>query len=176
MIDVVEYDSAWPLIFAQIRDRVWHEISDIAVTVEHVGSTAVPGLAGKPIIDIDVVIPLHAKVMTIIGRLARLGYIHRGDLGIQDREAFTSPEGAPPHHLHVCRRGSVALRNHLSLRDHLRQHPGDLAAYAGLKRTLASECADVDEYSRKKTDFIVSILAKCSFSGEELALIRRPNE
>jgi GrpB-like predicted nucleotidyltransferase (UPF0157 family) len=176
MIDIVEYDPAWPLLFAQVRDRVWPEIGDIAVTVEHVGSTAVPGLAGKPVIDIDVVIPLHAKVMTMIGRLARLGYIHRGDLGIMDREAFTSPATAPPHHLYVCRRGSVALHNHLALRDHLRRHPDDVAAYAALKRKLAAECADVDQYTRKKTDFILSILSKYDFSEVDLTLIRRQDE
>jgi GrpB-like predicted nucleotidyltransferase (UPF0157 family) len=175
MMQLVEYDPTWPATFSQIRDRVWHEISDIAVTIEHVGSTAVPGLAGKPVIDIDVVIPLHAKVMTIIGRLARLGYVHQGDLGVQDREAFKSPAGAPAHHLYVCRRGSVALRNHLTLRDHLRQHHEDAVAYAALKRTLAAECTDVDSYTRKKTDFILSILQRYSFSAAELDLIRRPN-
>jgi GrpB-like predicted nucleotidyltransferase (UPF0157 family) len=176
MIEIVEYDQTWPIIFSQIRDRVWHEVADIAVTIEHVGSTAVPGLTAKPVIDMDVVIPFHAKVMTIIGRLARLGYVHRGDLGIQDREAFTSPADAPLHHLYVCRRGSVALRNHLTLRDHLRQHADDRAAYATLKQGLATQSADVDEYSRKKTDFILAILAKYEFSPDELALIRRPNE
>jgi GrpB-like predicted nucleotidyltransferase (UPF0157 family) len=176
VIQLVEYDPTWPTIFNQIRERVWHEVSDIAVTIEHVGSTAVPGLAGKPVIDIDVVMPLHAKVMTIIGRLARLGYEHRGDLGIHDREAFKSPEDAPMHRLYVCRRGSVALRNHLTLRDHLRQHADDLRAYAALKRALATECADVDEYGRRKTSFILAILAQYDFTSDELALIRRPNE
>jgi GrpB-like predicted nucleotidyltransferase (UPF0157 family) len=176
VIQVVDYDPAWPSLFAQIRDRVWPHVSDVAVTIEHVGSTAVPGLAAKPIIEVDVVIPQKAKLTGVIGRLARIGYEHRGDLGIQDREAFKSPLGTFAHHLYVCRRGSVALRNHLTLRDHLRQHPEDAAAYAALKRTLAAACADVDEYSRMKTDFIVEILGRYSFSAEELVLIRRPNE
>jgi GrpB-like predicted nucleotidyltransferase (UPF0157 family) len=66
------------------------------------------------------------------------------------------------------------LRNHLTLRDRLRRHAGDLTAYATLKRTLAAQCADADEYTRRKTDFILSILAKYSFSEPELE-IRRSN-
>ncbi len=176
MIEISEYNADWPLQFAELRERLSLCLGDVAVAIEHVGSTAVPGLAAKPLIDIDVVIPLHAKAIISIGRLAGIGYVHQGNLGIQDRESFKSPTGTPPHHLYVCRRGSVALRNHLTLRDHLRQHPGDLTAYARLKRGVAADCRDVDEYTRRKTDFILSILAKYTFSAAELALIRGPNE
>ena len=176
MIELSEYNPDWPNQFAELRERLSHCLGDVAVAIEHVGSTAVPGLAAKPVIDIDAVIPLHAKVITIIGRLVRIGYVHQGNLGIEDREVFKTPNGARRHHLYVCRRESVALRNHLTVRDHLRRHPGDLTAYATLKRTLAAQCADVDEYTRRKTDFIISILAKYSFSEPELEAIRRSNE
>jgi GrpB-like predicted nucleotidyltransferase (UPF0157 family) len=175
VITVAEYDPSWPESFGQIRDRVWSHIRDIALTIEHVGSTAVPGLAAKPIIELDVVIPRTARVMGVIGRLAGIGYEHRGDLGIPDREAFKSPADLPAHQLYVCRWGSVALRNHLTFRDHLRQFPSDAATYAALKRTLSTECTNGDEYTRKKTEFIISILAKYSFSAEELDGIRRVN-
>ena len=176
MIEVADYNPDWPNQFAELRERLSPCLGDVVAAIEHVGSTAVPGLAAKPVIDIDAVIPIHAKVVTIIGRLARIGYVHRGNLGIEDREAFSAPTDAPRHHLYVCRRGSVALRNHLTLRDHLRRNPDDCTAYAALKRTLAAECADVDQYSRRKTDFILSILARYTFSEPELAMIRRPNE
>ncbi len=176
MIEISEYNPDWPEQFAELRERLSRCLGDVAVAIEHVGGTAVPGLAAKPVIDIDVVIPLHAKVITSIGRLSRIGYVHQGNLGIQDRDAFTAPTGGPAHHLYVCRRGSAALRNHLTLRDHLRQHPEDLAAYATLKRTLAEGCADVDHYTRGKTDFILSILATYTFSAAELAMIRRAND
>ena len=176
MIELAEYNSDWPNQFADLRERLSHCLGDVAVALEHVGSTAAPGLVAKPVIDIDVVIPLHAKVITIIGRLARIGYVHQGNVGIEDREVFKAPTGATRHHLYVCRRGCVALRNHLTLRDHLRRHPDDLTAYATLKRALAAQCADVDECTRRKTDFILSILAKYSFSQPELEAIRRSNE
>ena len=176
MIEITEYNPDWPHQFAELREGLSHSLGDVAVAIEHVGSTAVPGLTAKPVIDIDAVIPLHAKVITIIGRLARIGYVHQGNLGIEDREVFKAPAGALRHHLYVCRRGSVALRNHLTLRDHLRRHPDDVAEYASLKRRLAAESVDGDQYTRQKTNFILSILARYSFSEPELEIIRRSNE
>jgi GrpB-like predicted nucleotidyltransferase (UPF0157 family) len=89
---VVDYDPSWPDVFEVLRRPVWAAVRDVAVSVEHVGSTAVPGLAAKPIIDIDVVVASSDSLSKAIGRLATLGYIHRGDLGIDDREAFDSPQ------------------------------------------------------------------------------------
>ena len=83
------------------------------MSVEHVGSTAVPGLAAKPIIDMDVVVAAPDNLSEAIERLATLGYVHRGNLGIDDREAFDSPQGLPAHHLYLCLGESAALANHL---------------------------------------------------------------
>src|SRR5262245_35773883 len=74
-IVLVDYDSAWPEIFQQLRSIVWPVVSDFALSIEHVGSTAVPGLAAKPIIDMSVVIPSQAEVEAAIERLATLGYL-----------------------------------------------------------------------------------------------------
>ena len=102
---VVDYDTAWPQGFAELRAYIWPALSDVASAVEHVGSTAVPGLAAKPVIDIDVVVPA-SLVPDGIARLAKLGYKHRGDLGIPDREAFSTPSGSPRHHIYLCPEGS----------------------------------------------------------------------
>ena len=72
---------------------------DLALTGEHVGSVAVPGLAGKPIVGLGVVVRPSAGIPAAVARLARLGYGHQGDLGIPGREAFATPPGTPPHHL-----------------------------------------------------------------------------
>src|SRR5207249_10022511 len=90
-IIVVEYDPAWPATFDDLRARVWTVVGDLALTIEHMGSTSVLGLAAKPIIDMTVVLPSAADVPQAIERLATLGYVHRGDLGIEGREAFGSP-------------------------------------------------------------------------------------
>jgi len=130
---VVDYDPTWPLTFAALRAPISEALRDIASTVEHVGSTSVPGLAAKPIVDIDVVLPSRAEIPTAIEKLASLGYVYRGDLGIPEREAFSSPAHLPPHHLYVCVQGSAALANHLTIRDHLRRNSDAMAAYGQLK-------------------------------------------
>jgi len=80
----------------------------------------VPSLAAKPIIDVDVVVASRDLVALVINRLKPLGHEHRSDLGIEDREAFWTAENQPPYHLYVCLENSVALRNHIALRDQLR--------------------------------------------------------
>ncbi len=122
-ITVVDYDPTWPQVFKRLRAPVWQVVQDFALAVEHVGSTSVPGLAAKPIIDMDVILASPAEIALAIERLATLGYVHRGNLGIEGREAFQRPAHLPPHHLYVCVQDSVSLRNHLALRDYLRSHP-----------------------------------------------------
>src|SRR5262245_7899068 len=122
-IVVVEYDPNWPAVFEQLRLGIWPAISDLATSIEHVGSTSVAGLAAKPIIDITVVVPTAADVPLAINRLSALGYVHQGNLGVEGREAFQAPCSMPRHHLYLCPSDSLALRNHLVLRDHLRTHP-----------------------------------------------------
>src|SRR5687767_15978465 len=107
-VTVVDYDPSWPSVFETLKSHVLQALGSLPVSVEHVGSTAIPGLAAKPIIDMDVVVASVADVTIAVERLSSLGYIHRGDLGIQGREAFHSPSALPPHHLYVCAQGTVA--------------------------------------------------------------------
>lgn len=173
---IAEHDPEWPEGFRALRDRIWPLVSDVAISMEHVGSTSVPGLAAKPIIDLDIVIPSRKELPLIVARLARLGYVHRGNLGIDDRDAFAVPEGQLEHNLYVCPRDSTALRDHIVLRDHLRANPSDAAQYADLKRQLAARFShDIGGYVEGKTAFILSTLARCGFSTEQLALIRNAN-
>ena len=143
----------------------------------HVGSTAAPSLAAKPIIDLDVVIPLRRDLPFMVTRLGRLSYEYRGNLGIEDREAFWAPENQPAYYLYVCPEGSMALRNHIALRDHLRTHPSDVVTYSCLKKQLGERYAgDIDRYIAGKTDFILSILAQCGFSVDHPESIRKANQ
>jgi len=89
---VVSYDPEWPAIFKALRDVYRRALGDLATAIEHVGSTAVPGLDAKPIIDIDVVIPSRSRLPEVIARLMALGYGHQGDLGVSGREAFSTGE------------------------------------------------------------------------------------
>lgn len=154
---VVDYDPTWPNMFEALQRPVWEAVRDVAISVEHVGSTAVPGLAAKPIIDIDVVLASSANMPEAIGRLATLGYVHHGNLGIEDREAFASPQGLPAHHLYVCPQGSAALANHLALRDFLRRDSVAAAKYGRIKKQLAARYPDdIDGYVAGQADFILT--------------------
>jgi GrpB-like predicted nucleotidyltransferase (UPF0157 family) len=159
-IVVVASDPGWPARFLQLRDRLAAALGPLAIRIEHVGSTAVPGLAAKPIIDLDVVIATRDDLPAVIDRLRPLGYRHQGDLGVPGREAFASPPGSPPHHLYPCTSASAALARHLALRDLLRADPPAARAYADLKRSLAARFRhDRAAYADAKTDFIETLLA-----------------
>ena len=173
---MVDYDPAWPAAFERLRAALWPSLADLALAIEHVGSTAVPGLAAKPIIDLDVVVRARADVPAAVARLVTLGYDHRGDLGIEGREAFRAPEGSPAHHLYVCRSDAASLANHLALRDHLRAHPERAGAYGALKRRLAQDFPyDIDAYGAGKTDFVLTILREVGFASEALGDIAHAN-
>lgn len=175
-IEIVDYDPTWPETFEQLRKPVWDVVGDFALCVEHVGSTSVPGLAAKPVIDMSVVVPSEADVPRAIKRLATLGYRHRGNLGIEGREAFFSPPDLPRHHLYVCPQGSLGLRNHLAVRDYLRTHPDAAQEYGALKKRLAQRYPkDIDRYLDGKTDFITAILREVGLTEEEVEGIEESN-
>jgi GrpB-like predicted nucleotidyltransferase (UPF0157 family) len=175
-IEVVDYDSRWPEAFARVYATVWPVVSDVALSVEHVGSTAVPGLAAKPILDVTVVVRAESDVPAAIERLAILGYGHRGSLGIEGREAFSSPDGLPAHHLYLCPRQSPGLVNHLAVRDYLRAHAEVAREYGELKKRLARQYPhDIDGYVDGKTDFLLRILRAAGLPSAQLAEIERAN-
>jgi GrpB-like predicted nucleotidyltransferase (UPF0157 family) len=122
---------------------VWQVVGDMGIAVEHVGSTSVPGLPAKPIIDISVIVPTGAAVAVAIERLSTLGYRHLGDLGVEGREAFASPNMPPRHHLYVCPKDSLALKNHLIVREHLRTYSEVATEYGALKRRLAEQSSEI---------------------------------
>jgi len=172
---VVDYDPSWPIVFAALSEAIWPVVDDIAISIEHVGGTSVPGLAAKPVIDIDVVVRA-SEATRGIARLASLGYLHVGDRGIPQREAFESPASSAPHHLYLCPEGSPALANHLAIRNYLRTHPGAALAYGDLKKRLARAHQDDREaYTEAKTGFLAAVLRDVGFEDEALAEIRRMN-
>ena len=159
-IVVVPYDEKWKLSFEQIAGELSAVLDDLALSIEHVGSTSVPGLAAKPIIDIDVVIEDESKLQAVIGALAKIGYQYEGNLGIPGREAF-GYEGKThlmEHHLYVCPKDSPELRRHLSFRDYLRGHPEAVKEYSRIKEEAARLFPhDIDGYINHKGTLIEKI-------------------
>jgi GrpB-like predicted nucleotidyltransferase (UPF0157 family) len=160
VISILDYDTAWPKRFERLATRVRAALGELVARVDHVGSTAVPGLAAKPIIDLDIVVPVDARIQPIIGKLAQIGYVHQGDLGVAGREAFYSPAGEDQHHLYLLVDGALELKRHLAFRDALRADSELREAYAQLKRSLAAQHPNnKDAYVAGKTDFVTRVLA-----------------
>jgi GrpB-like predicted nucleotidyltransferase (UPF0157 family) len=118
----------------------------------------------------------RTDVPLVIERLAALGYSHRGNLGIADREAFDHPEDLPRHNLYVCPRGTIGIVNQLAVRDYLRAHPDAARRYGELKQQLAARFPDdIDSYVFGKTDFVLGILSAAGLTPQQLAEIERVN-
>jgi GrpB-like predicted nucleotidyltransferase (UPF0157 family) len=155
-IVIVEYDPMWPAEFERLRARAAGAVGDVAIAVEHVGSTAVPGLAAKPVIDMVVVVEPQ-DLQIAVERLVAIGYIHQGNLGVEGREAFGVPDGERRHHLYVSPTDSEELRAQRAFRDRLRSNPALAAEYEALKRDLAVRFRDDRMgYTEAKSDFVIA--------------------
>ncbi len=161
-VEVVDYDPTWPAQFDGIAGRVRAAFADGSLlAVEHVGSTAVPGLAAKPIIDLNVIVPAREDIPEAIARLAMLGYVHEGDKGIVGREAFRWPPETARHHLYVCACDNAEGQRQVAFRDYLRANPDEARRYGTLKRELAVRFRrDRTGYTEGKTEYVLSVLEK----------------
>jgi GrpB-like predicted nucleotidyltransferase (UPF0157 family) len=169
---IVDYDPTWPAQFEELRATFACQLGDRALAIEHVGSTAVPGLAAKPILDIDIVIRVDESLPEIVALLEPLGYVHQGDRGISGREAFERVGGRDAggeseiryaHHLYVCREDNAELARHLAFRDYLRLHPVAARGYGDLKRELALRFGrDRAGYSAAKSEFVLAALKRAA--------------
>lgn len=175
-VEVVPYDPEWPRVFERLHGELAPALAGVRASIDHVGSTAVPGLDAKPVIDVSVGVAEAGDVPRAIEALSTLGYEHRGDLGIRGREAFIAPAGSVRHNLYVCVAGNTAHTNHLHVRDALRGSASLRRRYGALKRALAAAHAgDIDAYTRAKTDLLMEILACGPLTGDQLAEIRAQN-
>ena len=156
---VLPYDKKWKQNFVEIKNELAQALGELAISIEHVGSTSVEGLAAKPIIDIDVVVKKE-NINDVVSALNSIGYIHEGDLGIPGREAFAyeGKEHLQQHHLYVCHEESLELKRHLAFRDYLRVHQEAVDEYGKIKMEAASLYPeDIDKYIEYKAPVIEKI-------------------
>ena len=156
-VRLVEHDPAWAARFADERARLLTVLGDLPAEIEHVGSTAVPGLVAKPILDLLVGRP-PGDVAPYVAALQRAGYVYRGEAGIPGRHYFR--RGDPrTHHLHLVERGGALWRDHLAFRDRLRADAALAAEYGALKQRLALRHAgDRAAYTEAKAPFVTAVL------------------
>ena len=186
-IIIEDHSPEWAMTFQKLKSIYLQHLGDLIRDIQHIGSTSVPGLAAKPVIDIDLIIEDRSFFESIKTILVKLSYEYVGDLGIKDREAFkrtssgTPRDGSmrewPAHNLYVCINGSIALRNHLALRDFLREDPEKAGEYGKLKKRLVADNPfDIDVYIKNKTPFILEILNTAGFDESALEEIRKTND
>ena len=161
---VLPYDVKWKTEFEKIKQEIESVIGDLIIGVEHVGSTAVNGMYAKPCIDIDVVIKDYSVFGDVVGKLWGVGYIHEGDLGIKDREAFaySNKEHLQVHHLYVCPEYSEELHRHITFRDYLRNNSEAVKKYSLIKEKAAELFSDdIDGYIKYKSPCIEELYKEC---------------
>jgi GrpB-like predicted nucleotidyltransferase (UPF0157 family)/RimJ/RimL family protein N-acetyltransferase len=161
-LEVVAYDPAWPLRFEEERARIAEALGSRAPVIEHIGSTSVPGLAAKPVIDVLLGLRSYPLDEAGVRALEGLGYEYRGEFGIPGRQFFRKGEPRS-HHVHAVELGSDLWVSHLAFRDRLRDHPEDAARYASLKHELVSRYRDErGRYTEAKAPFIEELLQRAA--------------
>ncbi|KAF1836558.1 UPF0157-domain-containing protein [Decorospora gaudefroyi] len=174
---VEEYNPAWPQQFENIKSELEGYLQDVEyLSIEHVGSTSVPGLAAKPIIDVDIIVTRDEVQPAIDALIANGKFDYLGELGINDRHAFKDPNQSMRHNIYVCVDGAAQTRNHLRLRDTLRSNEELRDEYGRVKLQLAAKATNIVDYLVGKSAIIQKMLKLSgSFTKDELAAIARAN-
>ena len=161
---VVPYDERWESAFEEIKKEAEAAIGDIILGIEHIGSTSVKGLSAKPCIDMDVIIKDYSVFDEVVKKLEAIGYIHEGNLGIKDREAFkyTDKPHLMAHHLYVCPQNSAELHRHITFRDFLRGNDMAAEKYSLIKEKAAELFPnDINGYIEYKSPCIEELYKEC---------------
>ncbi|HEX7956021.1 MAG TPA: GrpB family protein [Pyrinomonadaceae bacterium] len=156
-VEVVPHDPRWRDAFEAEAKRVAAALGENVVAVHHIGSTAIPGIYAKPIVDMLVEVGDIAEVDGRSSAMESLGYEVMGEYGIPGRRYFRKDdrEGIRTHHIHAFEAGSAEASRHLAFRDYMTAHPADAQKYSELKRRLAEEHPhSPDGYMDGKDDFI----------------------
>jgi GrpB-like predicted nucleotidyltransferase (UPF0157 family) len=151
-VTIVPYDAKWPARFRELAVPLRHALGDVARRIDHIGSTSVPGLDAKPIIDMQISVQSFEPLDAYRDPLESLGYVFRSENEERTKRYFREPPGTPRTHVHVRQAGSWAEQFALLFRDYLRAHPEAARDYATVKYQLAAQFAeDRHGYTDAKT-------------------------
>ena len=170
-IDIVPYDPGWPAVFEAEAARLRSGLLGVALRIDHHGSTSIPGLSAKPVIDIQVSVAALQPIAAYRERLEVLGYVHVPHLDDAFCPFFHRPACWPhSHHVHVVERGGHEEVRTLAFRDYLRDHVAAAHEYESLKRGLAMHFTGIDPesreaYAKAKAGFIERVVALALGSG-----------
>lgn len=157
------HDATWSAAFDEAAAQLAQRLSGIVVALHHVGSTAIPGIAAKPVIDILAVVTDLEALDQRADALVAIGYEALGEFGIPQRRYFrrNTPAGVRIHQVHAFARGHEQIERMLLFRDYLRATPTVAQEYEALKYRLAAQCGDdVERYAESKTGFVEAVLGQ----------------
>jgi GrpB-like predicted nucleotidyltransferase (UPF0157 family) len=160
---IVPYDPEWPQLFSELGAALRGALGSVALRIDHIGSTSVPGLEAKPIVDVQISVASFEPLEDFRVPLERMGLVHRADNPDLTKRYFRESPGTRRTHIHVRCAGSFSEQLALLFRDYMRAHAGDARRYAEVKRELAEEYRDNRHaYTDAKAAFIWEILAKAN--------------
>ena len=155
------FDPEWKDHFLEERERISDAIGEHILSIEHIGSTSIPGLSAKPVIDIGIGLKNFEAGFACVKQMESLEYLYKGENGIKDRHYFRTDADIVKFHVHMFSQGHPKLLDHLLFRDYLRAHPEEKQKYQQLKEELSQKYADQRSlYTPGKADFIQGILEK----------------
>ncbi len=156
---ILEYNSEWPQKFIKESEKIIKLLGEELVYIEHIGSTSIPNMAAKPVIDILISVKDINHIDTFNKQFEELGYTPKGEFGITGRRFFIKDiNGFRSYHVHIFQTGNFELKKHINFRDYMRSHPKMALEYANLKKGLAKKYTDdINSYSMGKDSFIKKI-------------------
>lgn len=167
-MEVENYKEKWSGLYKKEKAHLSHIFKDILVDIYHIGSTALPDIKAKPVIDIMVVVQDIKEVDKHNQKMSDLGYEPKGEFGIKDRRFFQKGGNNRTHHVHVFQKGDKEVKRHLNFRDYMCTHPSQARQYSCLKEALAARYPnDIDKYIEGKNDFIKEIDRKAAIWAAE---------
>ncbi len=160
-VEVVPYNEEWPKLFQQEAVLIRQVLEPEIIDIHHIGSTSVPGLHAKPIIDMIPVVKSISNVDNYTKSMEDIGYEALGENGLPGRRYFRKGGDERTHHIHVYEEGHPDIERHLAFRDYVRSHPEHLHAYGQLKLALAAQFpTNMDAYIEGKDQLVKEIEKK----------------
>lgn len=157
-IEVIDYNPLWPKLFVVEHTLLNKTLGEVVLGIHHIGSTSVPGLAAKPIIDILIEVTSVTILDTLQSEMISIGYQPKGEFGIVGRRYFWKGNDNHTHHIHAFASGDPNLKRHVAFRDYLCNYPNIIKEYAELKKSLARTCNnDINQYCEGKDVYVKRI-------------------
>jgi GrpB-like predicted nucleotidyltransferase (UPF0157 family) len=163
-LGVVSYNSNWKGMYKEESEKIKNVLSDIIIDIHHIGSTAIPGIKAKPVIDILVEVKDIEGVDQYNHKMKELGYEAMGEYGIPKRRFFRKGGNNRTHHIHIFQVGNEEIERHINFKEYLIAHPDKAREYSKLKENLVNKYTyNVENYTNSKSDFIKEIDKKAKF-------------